>query len=530
MSIPKEPRQLMINIMYLVLTALLALNVSAEIFNAFKMVDEGLISANNSLDEKNSSLPSVIKDRAKKNQAFEVYSNRVDEARLISEDASDYIDALVDELIDGSGDKSGVVDDGDYITDQNGNVEPKGIKNYDATTHILVDNGRGMELKAKMEEIKEKFLMLIDSVERANYMTKIPIDIDDESWKHSLTKRDNWADFTFNHMPLGACMPIFSKFKNDIKSSEAAVLNYLLGKVGGEEVVLDKFKVVSSPKKTYVMEGETFETDIFLSASASEGNNTGLEIYVNGSKLAVGEDGVANYKSGSGSVGKKTYKAVINVENPITKEITPYESTFEYEVGRRSVAISPTKMNVFYIGVDNPVEISAAGVSSNQLNVSMSGEGGGKIKPTGDGVNYIVNVTKPTPKDQYASIDVAAPGMNASKKFRVKRIPDPVARLSNTSSGTMTSGEFKVQSGVRPALDNFDFDARCTISGFRLVRVAPRQDPEFATNPGGPYGAEAARLVQKATAGDRYFFENVKCKCPGDIAQREINPMTFTIR
>jgi hypothetical protein len=161
----------------------------------------------------------------------------------------------------------------------------------------------------------------------------------------------------------------------------------------------------------------------------------------------------------------------------------------------------------------------------------MSGDGGGSIAPTGDGANYIVKVSKPTPKGKFANINVSASGMQTvSRQFRVKRIPDPVARLSKKSSGAMSSGEFKVQSGVRAALDNFDFDARCTISGFRLVRVAPRQDPEFATNKGGKYGGDASRLVQKASPGDRFFFENVKCKCPGDIAQREINPMTFTIR
>lgn len=529
MSIPKEPRQLMINIMYLVLTALLALNVSAEIFNAFKMVDKGLNSANDSLDEKNAALPAVIQERAKKNEAFEKYSNRVDSVQALSEEASAYIDEIVLYLVDQAGDKDGAYSDGDYVIDANGNKEIKGLKNYDATTHWLVDGGKGMEIKDKMMEYKGRFLQFIDAEEQEGYASKIPIEIDNEAWKTSLTKRENWADFTFNHMPVGACMPIFTKFKNDIKSSESSILNYLMGKVGGEEVVLDQFKVVSSPKKTYVMEGESFETEIFLSASASKGNNTGLEIRVGGSNLRIDEDGVAKYTARAGAVGKKTYKAVINVTNPVSGEVKPYESSFEYEVGRRSVAISPTKMNVFYIGVDNPVEISAAGVSSNKMNVSMAG-GGGTIKATGDGANYIVNVSKPTPKGVFAKISVSADGMNASKDFRVKRIPDPVARLSKKSSGAMPSGEFKVQSGVRAALDNFDFDARCNISGYRLVRVAPRQDPEFATNKGGKYGGEAARLVAKASPGDRYFYENVKCKCPGDVAQRQINAMTFSIR
>jgi uncharacterized coiled-coil DUF342 family protein len=115
MSIPKEPRQLMINIMYLVLTALLALNVSAEIFNAFEMVDEGLTTANKSLDESNGSKPELIKEAAKKKASLAEYAERLDGLRSLSKEASNYIDEIVDQLIDASGDNNGVKDEGDYV-------------------------------------------------------------------------------------------------------------------------------------------------------------------------------------------------------------------------------------------------------------------------------------------------------------------------------------------------------------------------------------------------------------------------------
>jgi len=115
MSIPKEPRQLMINIMYLVLTALLALNVSAEIFNAFEMVDEGLTTANASLDEANSAKPDMIREAAKKKASLSVYADKLPELRDHSKQASAYIDGIVNQLIDASGDNSGSVDDGDYV-------------------------------------------------------------------------------------------------------------------------------------------------------------------------------------------------------------------------------------------------------------------------------------------------------------------------------------------------------------------------------------------------------------------------------
>jgi len=143
MSIPKEPRQLMINIMYLVLTALLALNVSAEIFNAFEMVDEGLTTANKSLDESNGSKPELIKEAAKKKASLAEYAERLDGLRSLSKEASNYIDDIVDQLIDASGDNNGVKDEGDYVMVLE-KRELKGKKSYDGTTRFMVDEGKGM--------------------------------------------------------------------------------------------------------------------------------------------------------------------------------------------------------------------------------------------------------------------------------------------------------------------------------------------------------------------------------------------------
>jgi len=519
----------MINIMYLVLTALLALNVSAEIFNAFEMVDEGLVTANASLDEANSAKPEQIKDAAKKKASFATYADRLGGLGDLSKEASGYIDGIVNELIDQSGDKNGTADDGDYVM-VGTKKELLGKKAYDATTRLMVDEGKGDELKAKIMEYKEKFLSFVDEADRPALASTLPLSIDDEAWRNSPNKKKGWSDFTFGHMPLGATKPIFTKFKNDVKASEAAVLNYLAGKVGvrGATVVLDKFTVVSAPKKSYIIKGEKFETDVFLSASAGKDSQTGLSISVNNQKLRADSDGVAKYSTTADGLGVKKYNAAITVTDPVTGDRKTYKKEFEYEVGQRSVTVSPLKMNVFYIGVDNPVAVSAAGVSSGDVKVSMSGAGGGTINKSGG--NYNVKVTRPTKKGEYAYINVSAKNLNAKSEFRVKRIPDPVAKLSKSRGGAMPSGEFKIQPGVFPVLEGFDFDAKCSITEFVVVRVPKRQDPEPARNSGGKFSGKAAGVIKKATAGDKYFFENIKCKCPGDAAARNIGQMVFNIK
>ncbi len=524
MSLPKEPRQLMINIMYLVLTAMLALNVSAEIFNAFAMVDDGLKASNASLDLANEKLPEAIRTGAKKTKALAKYADRIDDVRTTSKEFVDYVEGIKEHLVEMGG---------GMMKDVTGKQTYKGLKNYDITTRYLTgpnhNDGEGEVLKGKIEAIKAKFLTFIDEKDQGSFASKIPFSIDDESWKNNKgNKKASWSDYNFGHMPLGSVMPILTKFQNDAKSSEAAVLNYLNGKVGGEELVLDKFKVVSAPKKTYIIKGEKFETDVFLSAFASASSNTGINISVNGQKMRLDKDGIATFTATPNSTGKKTYTAKASVHNPATGKTDTYKSSFEYEVGERSVAISASKMNVLYIGVDNPIEISAAGVNSNNIKVNISG-GGGNIKRKGDGT-YNVRVTQPTPKGSDAKISVTAGKMNVSKPFRVKRIPDPIPKLGKKRGGKMSAGEMKIQPGVFPVLEGFDFEARCNISGFRVVRVAKRSDPIIKVNRGGKFVPEVRSVLAKAKPGDKFYFEDIKCKCPGDNTNRPLGTMSFTIK
>ncbi len=514
MSIPKEPRQLMINLMYLVLTALLALNVSAEVMNAFFTIDKGINNSNGIVEQTNSAILSSIQKQAEaydseENQQFMQQAQQV---KQISDDFVEYVENLKQELFDAAGGPS-----------EKDAEKPKRIKDKDVTTRLLVglenQPGKGYELMEKINETRNTLLGIVNN--EPSVLSSFTLGIDEEAVDRS-DKKD-WVYYNFQQMPVAAVFPILTKLQNDAKSSSNTVLNYLLGKVSGADIVkFDAFQPVISARKGYVIRGEKYEAEIFLSAySTSAGENT--KIFVNGNSLPV-EEGKASYEATAGSIGTKTYKVRIDVTNPLTEETESYEKEFEYEVGERSVAVSPDKMNVFYIGVDNPISVSAAGISSNDLNVSISG-GGGSVKKVGSS-NYVVNVSQPGE----CQIVVSGGGLRDSKPFRIKRIPDPVARLGNVEDGPVPSGTFKAQGGVIAWLDNFDFDARCDITGFELTYVPKRQDPVPVTNPGARYNDKAQRLVRMAKPGDMYYFNNVRAKCPGDQATRRINSMVFQIK
>lgn len=506
----------MINLMYLVLTALLALNISAEVMNAFFTLDTGIKNSNTIIDNSNTQILNTIAKQA------DAYKNEQNDAFLAAARSSDSltsafvanIDAIRKELFDAAGGPS-----------KYDPAQPKNIKDKDVTTRMFVmtepqGKGYGPILEKRILDTRAAYLALVNN--DPALQSSLPLDISDE-WKK--TDKKSWSDFTFMQMPVAAIFPILRKVENDARASNAAVLNYFFEKVSGEDIKFDAFQPVVSAAKGYVIRGEKYSAEVFLSAfSTSAGDNT--KIIVNGASLPV-KEGKAMYETMTSQIGSKQYNVEIQVVNPLTGEVKSYKKTFEYEVGERSVTVSADKMNVFYIGVENPVSVSAAGVSSNDLQVTITG-GGGTIKKVGSS-NFIVEVTE---QSNDVRINISAPsiGLKDSKPFRSKRIPDPIAKLGNIVSGSVGNGEFRAQLGVVAFLENFDFEARCNIQSFTLYRSEPRKDLQDAQNDGAKFGPKAQALVNQAKPGDRFTFQDIKARCPGDKAARSISPMVFDIR
>jgi len=294
MSIPKEPRQLMINLMYLVLTAMLALNVSAEIINAFFVVDKGIKKSNEIVGTANEAIIKGISKQVEAYPEYEEYEAKAKQAHEIAKDFYNYVQAIREEIIEAAG---GI----DPET-----KKPKDKKNKDITTRILVDgpegkgNGKGYDLEKKIKETRAKFAALLEGLDSKEDITKaelesviagLALDLDD-SYKDS-DKKD-WTHYNFSHMPVAAVLPMFSKFQNDAKTSETALLNYFAEKAKGTKITFDSFEPVVSARKGYIIKGEEYQAEVFLSASSKQ-NSGNTKISVDGQSLSV-KDGKALYK------------------------------------------------------------------------------------------------------------------------------------------------------------------------------------------------------------------------------------------
>ena len=207
-------------------------------------------------------------------------------------------------------------------------------------------------------------------------------------------------------------------------------------------------------------------------------------------------------------------------------EILPGVSVEDCDGAVSLVRATPARL---YIGVEHTLILNAPDGNIDDLEVSINDNSAANATLAGgDGAPWTIQPA--TPGELQLDVTDADGKQVGTTTFNVRRIPDPVARVSNSSGGSMSNGEFRAQGGVGAFLDNFEFDARCDITGFELVYVAARQDPIPVINVGARYTSNAMNLIQRAKPGDLYYFTNVRARCPGDVASREINSMVFNIR
>lgn len=483
MALPKEPRQKMINIMYLVLTAILALNVSAEILEAFKTVDTSLQSSSANIATANNTLYESLekkKNDAQYREQAAIWQPKAEEARKLSADMNKYIDDLKLRLKNAAGLK----EDGSFKED-----------NLDASTRLFETNGMGKELKNKLDEYKRKMIAIDPSFKQ--FEASFPVNTD------GIKGKEGKKDFTtgyFHMTPTVAALTMLSKFQNNVKNAENTIVSYCHSKIGAVEFVYDQFAAVVGQSSNYVMPGEKVTITAGVGAFSTAARPV---ISIGGTGAEVNADGVAIREFTAEGGGERSIPVNVSYTKPDgTKETKTY--AIKYTVGiPGGAAVMLDKMNVFYIGVDNPVTIGSP-TGWDKTTVSMSG---GTI--SGSGSKRTVRVSSVGA----ASITVNADGKTSTYGFRVKRIPDPIFKVGSGKI-RMPSVEFKNQQFCRAELENFDFDLKYNIAS-ATVYFSGANFPNVATRSiSGNSLAGLQAEMQKCGPGSVISFDNIKVTGP----------------
>ncbi|TWW01739.1 gliding motility protein GldM [Chitinophaga pinensis] len=506
MALPKDPRQKMINIMYLVLTAMLALNVSAEILNAFNIVNDSIITSNASITSKNAiTYDQFTKQMSNDPGKVGPLKEKADQVKAISSEMFVYIDTLKATIIREAG---GLTEDG----------EIKSKDNLDAPTRVMENQKKGAELEKKLTELRAKLLSFVDSKVAADFEKSLPLRIEvGKSHGGHGPKNATWTSYHFNMVPTVAAVTILSKFQNDVKNSESSIVDYLFKQIGANEFKFDKIKPFVSLNSKNLMEGQELVAQVAVGAYSSTVNP---EIVVNGSAVTA-TDGLGSYKMNVSGLGEKTLSGTVTLKRP-NGETETFPFNEPYTVGASTTSISADKMNVLYIGLQNPISISAAGVPAEQVAASINN---GTITKTGAG-KFSVTVTKPGT----ATIGVVANGKSmAGKEFRIKYIPDPVLKVGMSKGPFMKAAEFKVQGGLRADLEDFLFEGvRYEVVSYRIGIDAKGKDYAEGEANSAYFPNSVMPVIRSLRAGDIVYFDNIRVKGP-DGRVRDMSNVNFKI-
>jgi gliding motility-associated protein GldM len=518
MSIPKEPRQIMINLMYLVLTAMLALNISSEILHAFKTINQSITQSNASISGKNNELYQAFQDNENqpaKHDRVKPYNDRAKQIKAEAQKMIAYLESWKDRII---------AESGGYTDDKDGEKEIKAEGNIDASTLLLVERKGGDSLKQKLLDFRTTILNAIDPAAKSKIDKQLPVKVENPK-KSDNNPQADWSTGNFHNMPVMACVALMSKFQNDVRNSEALAVQELFAEAHQSEIKFDEIAAIGVPKTSYVLAGQKVEASIMMVAYNKAAQ---LQVSPGGGHISKIQDGIAQWETIASGVGLQTVRGSVTVDLGDRKETKNYQ--FEYMVGSTGASMQLDKMNVFYIGVPNPITVSAAGYSLEDVSVAIPNA---TITPGTEKGKYNIMVTNPGEVEAAIMAKTQEAGVKkvGGQKVRIKFIPDPEAQVAGKNSGLVASSTFRVQSGVIAVLKNFDFDARFIVQSFQFSMLPKRGELI------GPYMCNSARFnsnaqvqaaIERCKPGDKIFIEEIKAKGP-DGKNRPLNSITLTL-
>ena len=501
----------MINMMYLVLTALLALNVSREVMDAFFEADLEQRDHIANVEEENDSRYEYF------NLAYASNPTKVGPAKekaFAVRSQADSLDALIDgmkaELIN----RSGGFDE-TYVGKGD---KPKKMDDREVSPQYFILEEKGAELKAAMETYRD---YLIDKTpptkEAESIIEELKSTFDFSDRMHDGASV-SWESSKFEHYPLISVITSLTMMQSDVRTAEAKVTAALEESITADDIKVTGVKPIVIPKSTFVTQGDNYEAQVLLAAYDDTQNPTFI---INGQEVAADDiiGGVANISFPATGVGTQKWNGEIRlIANE--EEVTYTLEEQSYNVAPPSVVISPTKMNVLYRGVDNPLEISVPGVDPSDLIVTGPG-----VKKSGQG--YIADVTKVKGKTMKISVSVLQDdGSKKSmkpKEFRVKSLPDAYGQILGQTGG-VRSASFIKNNEIKAVFKDFDFDLPLKVTSFEILI------PPFAPIQckGNRLSKDAKLTLDKAKPGNTIIIRRIKAETDKKLSPI-VNDMIFDL-
>ncbi len=505
-----SPRQRMINLMYIVLTAMLALNVSSDVLNGFRLVHEGLQRTNMNVSRKAELqyryLEELFAQNPRKAGPWHEKGTRIHTAAdALYKEIEQYKWMIVNEA-DGS------------------DHDPLELKNEDdlnAAGQVMLNplSHRGASLREKVHAFRDLVVPLVGDTARQQSVREL-LTLDAQPAKGDIGLV-TWETKSFDNMPAVAAVTMLTKLQNDIRTAESDAYNYLISNVDiTNDLRVNELKAYVIPKSNMIIRGGKYSAQIVLAAVDTAQRPV---VYIGGSRL---NNNTGLYEFVPGALGTHSFSGYIEV---MGADGTPFkrEFTSEYTVIEPMATISPTMMNVLYAGIDNPISISVPGVPMEQITATISN---GTL--TRNGNLWVARVSK-VGGEADISVSAQVEGRTmavGAMKFRIRKLPDPTAYLAIGDSqykGTpkrISKGALLGCRGVSAALDDGILQIQYSVVSFSTVFFDQMGNGIPEVSAGNSFSARQVEQFKRLKPGKSFFITNIKAKGPDGIV-RDISPM-----
>lgn len=500
----ETPRQKMIGLMYLVLMALLAMNVSKDVLDAFETVNNSLIQTEINAALQNNLIYTEIEN------AYAIDPKKAKTAHEQSKTIQSETEAILNTI---NTIQAELIAEAEEIPVQEADtIHTKFLSqkdNYDIPTHFMLGakedgtNCKSEDLLKQISNYKSALLNLFPE----EVKNQINLGLELKGGKED-GQELNWQVHTFYHTPLIAAITILSKLKTDVKNAEYIALNEIYGSIGKNDFSFDTIAAKVIAPTNYVLLGEEYNAEVFLAAFSTTQNP---EITVGEENLNLNK-GIGEYSVKVTSEGIHTYNGKIKIVKK-NGEVKEYPFSSGYMVARPSLTVSPIKMNVLYAGIDNPLSVSVPGVANENLIVRSSF---GSIRKTGNGI-YSINPPKSNmPNTATISVSVKMPDGSTkamgNMEFRVKRIPKPRLKILGKSEKYVFSKANMTAFNKAFAIysPDFAFNGTTTVSSFKVVYVTPDGSLVTKPNTGAVLNQDTKDLIRQIPRGREFYLTDIK--------------------
>lgn len=513
-----SPRQRMINLMYIVLTAMLALNVSSDVLNGFSQVQDSLHRTNDNLSTKNEIQFDYLAELYDKNptKAGPWY----EKGKTLHGHTND-IYALIEDLktqiaVKADGKK------GDYANLSN-------LDDLEAASSVLLDptTNRGRQLREALDAYRDYVTLLVPDTVKQNVIRQM-LSTSQSSLKGAVGDL-KWEEKLFDNMPAIAAVTMLTKIQNDVSQAESEALSSLITNVDIGDVRVNELSAYVLPNSNMVMRGGKYSARIVLAAIDT---TMRPEIFINGQKLS-NPDGL--YEFVAGQTGAHEYSGYMEVKKG-DGSVDRHDFKSHYNVIEPMATISPTMMNVLYAGIDNPISISVPGVPMTALNASMTN---GSLTRSGD--HWIARPTK-VGDNAVISVNASVDGHSqsvGSMTFRIRKLPDPTAYIAMKDAagnpvvykGTpkrISKQALLAADGLSASVDDGILDVAYTVVSFSTIFYDSMGNAIPEVSDGNKFSQRQKEQFRRLKNGKSFFISNVKAKGPDGIT-RDISPMEVAL-